>query len=159
MPGIVALQIGELPNMPRLNDITLRIVERAVARWRGSPSSVLVCESCPMGEVALAHGLPPDRLRIAIPEPSGHTTRWAAERIRVMPEVAQAGGVLLITHRLHAGRAARMFRSLGLRTAVEGLAIPFNPGDLDWKLRSDLAFRSYNAIAYAYCFARGWLSL
>ncbi len=153
---VVALMIGELPNMTQLNEISTRIVERAVEWWSAGLSDLLVCESQPMTELALARGVPAVVVRTAIPEPKGHTTRWAAERVRAIPEAA-LGPVVLITHRLHGARAARIFRRLGVPATVDPVDVPFNSAERDWKLRSVLAFRAYNAVAYAYCFARGWL--
>jgi hypothetical protein len=153
---IVALLIGELSYMTALNPITTRIVERAVARWRERPNAMLICEAEPMAAVARQLGVPEASLRVAIPEPGGHTTRWAASRIAAMPDYHNRI-LLLVTHRLHGRRAARMFRALGMQSRLDGLDLPFDRTDPDWKLRSALIFRIYNAGAWVYCFARGWL--
>jgi hypothetical protein len=152
----VALLIGELHYMTRLNAVTSHIVEHAVACWRARPSAVLVCEAAPMAALARSLGVPAASMRVAIPEAGGHTTRWAAERIRAMPVLGDRT-VLLVTHRLHGPRAARMFRAVGLQVQLEGLDLPFDRRDPDWKLRSPAIFRFYNAGAWVYCFARGWL--
>lgn len=154
-PVIVALLIGELSYMTTLNAITTQIVDRAVDLWRRHDGAILICEAEPMAAVARSRGVPDASLRVAIPEPGGHTTRWAAQRITAMPESTRT--LTLVTHRLHGPRAARMFRSLGLRVTVEGLDLPFNPQDSDWKLRSTTIFNVYNTGAWVYCFARGWL--
>lgn len=154
--SIVALLMGELHYMTRLNPITTRIVEHAVARWRQRPRAVLVCEAEPMAAVARQLGVPADAIRVAIPEAGGHTTRWAAERIRGMSDLGTMP-VLLVTHRLHGARARRMFRAVGLDAALDAVDVPFAPDDPDWKLRSTAMFRAYNTAAWAYCFARGWL--
>lgn len=155
-PWIVALLIGELPYMTTLNAITTRIAEHAVALWQRQPDTLLICECEPMAAVARAHGVPERSLRVAIPEADGHTTRWAASRIAAMPGAAQRQ-LMLVTHRLHGPRAARMFRKLGFRTTLVGLDLPFNAQDPDWKLRSQTVFRVYNAMAWVYCAARGWV--
>ena len=155
-PWIVALLIGELSYMTSLNRITTQIVERAVARWRERPGAVLICECEPMAAVARSLGVPEASLRVAIPEPSGHTTRWLVERIAAMPD-HRTRILVLVTHRLHGRRAARMFFALGMRSRVDGLDLPFSPDDADWKLRSALIFRAYNTAAWGYCFLRGWL--
>jgi uncharacterized SAM-binding protein YcdF (DUF218 family) len=153
---VVALLIGELPYMTRLNDITSRIVERAVEHWRARPRSVLVCEAAPMAELAVSLGVPSVCVRVAINEPHGHTTRWAAERIVAMAD-REGRSLLLVTHRLHASRAARMFRALGMSVEADGVDAPFSRRDADWKLRSTAVFRFYNALAWCYCYLRGWL--
>lgn len=154
--AVVALLIGELHYMNGLNRISTAIVERAVQRWRALPGGVLVCEAAPMVAVARRLGVPEERIRIAIPEPGGHTTRWAAERIRSMADVA-GRPVLLVTHRLHGPRAQRMFRAVGLDAALDAIDLPFDPADADWKLRSEAVFRVYNAVAWAYVFVRRWV--
>lgn len=153
---VVALLIGELHYMTRLNVITTRIVEHAVSVWRRQPASTLVCEAEPMAAVARRLGVPEAQLRVAIPEPSGHTTRWAALRVASMPG-RDGRPVVLVTHRLHARRAARMFRAAGISCVRDGLDLPFDRTDPDWKLRSEPIFRAYNTAAWVYCFARGWL--
>lgn len=153
---IVALLIGELHYMTRLNAITTRIVERAVALWRERPAALLVCEAEPMAAVARGLGVPAEVIRVAIPEPGGHTTRSAAERIRAMLD-SGITSVVLVTHRLHGARARRIFRAVGLEANLDGLDVPFDAADPDWKLRSRTIFRLYDAGAWAYCFARGWL--
>ena len=155
-PWVVALLIGELSYMTVLNPITAQIVERAVVRWRERPGAILICEAEPMAAGARTLGVPPDSLRVAIPEPGGHTTRWAAERIAAMPDHGNRL-LVLVTHKLHGRRAARMFRALGMRTKLDGLDLPFDRRDPDWKLRSEAIFRAYNTAAWLYCFARGWL--
>jgi hypothetical protein len=155
-PWIVALLIGELPYMTTLNAITTRIAEHAVELWRQQPGTLLICECEPMAAVARRMGVPDVSLRVAIPEPDGHTTWWAASRIAAMPDAA-GRALVLVTHQLHGARAARMFRKTGFRTTLVGLALPFNAQDPDWKLRSEGIFRVYNAIAWVYCFARGWV--
>ena len=86
--AVVALLIGELHYMNGLNRMSTAIVEHAVALWRAQSGGVLICEAAPMVAVARGLGVPEERIRIAIPEPAGHTTRWAAERIRGMADVA-----------------------------------------------------------------------
>lgn len=153
---VVALLIGELSYMTSLNRITSAIVERAVAVWRKRPGAILICEAEPMAALARTLGVPAECVRVAIPEPGGHTTRWAAERIRAMADLGTRP-LLLVTHRLHGRRAARMFSALNMRVEVEEVDAPFDRGDADWKLRSEAVFRAYNAGAWVYCFARGWL--
>jgi len=155
-PWVVALLIGELSYMTTLNRITTQIVERAVARWRERRGAVLICEAEPMAALARSLGVPDESLRVAIPEPGGHTTRWAAERIAAMPDHGSRT-LVLVTHRLHGRRAARIFHALGMRTKVDGLDLPFARRDADWKLRSTAIFRAYNTAAWGYCFLRGWL--
>ncbi len=155
-PWVVALLIGELSYMSALNPITTQIVARAVTRWREWPGALLICEAEPMAAVARTLGVPPALLRVAIPERGGHTTRWAAERIAAMPDYGNRI-LVLVTHKWHGRRAARMFRALGMRPKLDGLDLPFERRDPDWKLRSAAMFRAYNTAAWAYCFARGWL--
>lgn len=153
---IVALLIGELSYMTALNPITTRIVERAVALWQRHPGAVLICEAEPMAAMARRLGVPDVSLRVAIPEPGGHTTRWCAERVAVMPTSGNRI-LVLVTHRLHARRAGKMFAALGLRSRLDGLDLPFDRRDPDWKLRSSAIFKFYNAGAWVYGFLRGWL--
>jgi hypothetical protein len=155
-PWIAALLIGELPYMTTLNAITTRITEHAVELWRQRPDTLLICECDPMAAVARRLGVPGHALRVAIPEPAGHTTWWAASRIAAMPDAANRA-LVLVTHRLHGRRAARMFRRQGFRTTLVGLDLPFDAQDPDWKLRSEGLFRVYNAMAWVYCAARGWV--
>ena len=154
--AVVALLIGELHYMNGLNRISTAIVEHAVARWRGQSGGLLICEAAPMVAVARGLGVPEERIRIAIPEAGGHTTRWAAERIRGMADVA-GRPLLVVTHRLHGPRAQRMFRAMGLDAALDLVDLPFDPADADWKLRSESVFRLYNAVAWAYVFVRRWV--
>ena len=156
-PWIVALLIGELRYMTQLNRVTTRIVEHAVSDWRAHPSTLLICEAEPMAVLAASLGVPRELIRTAIPEAGGHTTRWAAERVRAMAD-SGSRSLRLVTHRLHAPRAARMFRALKMQVELEGLDLPFDRDDPDWKLRSESAFRAYNMAASAYCLARGWMS-
>jgi uncharacterized SAM-binding protein YcdF (DUF218 family) len=153
---VVALLIGELHYMTRLNAITTRIVEHAVSLWQRQPASTLVCEAEPMAEVARQLGVPAAQVRVAIPEPAGHTTRWAALRTAALAG-RDGRPVVLVTHRLHARRAARIFRAAGVTCVREDVDVPFDRTDPDWKLRSEPIFRIYNTVAWAYCFARGWL--
>ncbi|HYE84966.1 MAG TPA: YdcF family protein [Vicinamibacterales bacterium] len=153
---VVALLIGELSYMNALNPISTRIVERAVEVWRRHPQGLLICEAEPMAAVARSLGVPEASLRVAIPEPGGHTTRWCAQRIAQMHK-SGTHILVLVTHRLHARRAGKMFAALGLRTRLDGLDVPFDRGDPDWKLRSTTIFKIYNAGAWVYCLLRGWL--
>ncbi len=152
----MALLIGELSHMTGLNRITTSIVERAVSCWQKRQGVILICEAEPMAALARTLGVPAGSVRVAIPEAGGHTTRWAAERIRAMSDLGSRR-LRLVTHRWHGPRAARMFGALGMDAELIGLDIPFDRGDPDWKLRSESIFRAYNAGAWAYCFARGWL--
>ena len=154
--AVVALLIGELHYMNGLNRMSTAIVEHAVERWRAQPGGLLICEAAPMVTVARALGVPEERIRIAIPEPAGHTTRWAAERVRAMADVA-GRPLLLVTHRLHGARAQRMFQAMGLDAALDAIDLPFDAADADWKLRSESVFRLYNAVAWAYVFVRRWV--
>jgi uncharacterized SAM-binding protein YcdF (DUF218 family) len=63
----------------------------------------------------------------------------------------------MVTHALHAARAVRIFRRLGVPVRPVPVDAPFDPHDADWKLRSAPHFRVYNAAATAYCGLRGWL--
>ena len=153
---VVALLIGELSYMTSLNRITTAIVERAVSFWRKRPGAILICECEPMAALARSLGVPAESVRVAIPEPGGHTTRWAAERVRAMDDLGTRP-LQLVTHRLHGRRASRMFSALHLRVEVEEVDAPFERSDPDWKLRSSAIFRLYNTGAWVYCYARGWL--
>jgi uncharacterized SAM-binding protein YcdF (DUF218 family) len=154
---ILALLIGELIYQPRLNPITSRIVERAVAVWHEHPDALLVCEAEPMRQLALRLGVPPDRVVTALPQPHGHTTRRLAEWLQGQRAQLPNGPWWMLTHQLHAARAAAMLARCGLPVQPVGVDAPFEPDDADWKLRSDAWFRFYNAGAGIYCRLRGWL--
>jgi uncharacterized SAM-binding protein YcdF (DUF218 family) len=154
---IIALMIGELQYQRTLNPISTRIIERAVELWRTTPQDLLACESQLMTDLAVRLGVPAARVRTACPESRGQTTRAVAEWARRTPDVLDAQRLRVVTHRLHVGRTRRIFRKLGLDGEFEGLAIPFDWADRDWKLRSGLVFRAYNLAAYAYCASRRWV--
>lgn len=152
---VVALMIGELSYMPRLNRISAAIVGRAVEMYRATPGNVLVCESAPMAAEAVRLGVNPAEVVTALPQPAGHTTRLVALWLAGSPYARQS--VWLVTHALHAERSVRIFSKLGLSARPVSLALPFDGTDPDWKLRSAMAFRLYNAAACVYCRCRGWL--
>ena len=145
-PGVVALMIGELIYQPVLNSITTQIVSAAVDRWRTSAAGLLVCESKPMTALAIELGVPAECVWTACPQPAGHTTRAVAEAIAAAPAF-RLHRWHVVTHRLHARRAQKIFASFGLMTEFEGLDLPFRFSDADWKLTSSLMFRLYNVAA------------
>jgi hypothetical protein len=147
--------IGELRYMPRLNEISVRIVERAVAVWRETPDSVLVCESSPMTREALALGVDESAVVTALTQKHGHTTRKVALWLAETPYASRP--VRIVTHVMHAPRAVRIFRKAGINASAIAIDVPFKAGDPDWKLRSAAIFRMYNLAAEVYCFARGWV--
>lgn len=146
--------IGELNYMPRLNDISVQIVERAVAVWRKTPGAVLVCESGPMSREALALGVDESAVITALPQASGHTTRAVALWLARSPYAS--GPVQLVTHVMHAARALRIFRKVGIEASAVAVSARFKADDPDWKLRSAAIFRLYNLAAEVYCRCRGW---
>ena len=153
--AIVALMIGELDYMSGLNRISAAIVERAVAVWRDTPGSVLICESAPMAAEAARLGVAVSDVVTALPQALGHTTRlvawWLAR------EGYGSHPVHIVTHAMHAPRALRILAKAGVRASAVSLDLPFDPNDPDWKLRSAGVFRFYNAAAHVYCFCRGWM--
>jgi len=157
-PGvIVALLIGELAYQRRLNAITCRIVEHAIAMWRRHPSAILVCEAEPMRWLAEQAGVPSTRLLTALPQPKGHTTRLLAEWLRDNRPRLPGRPWWIVTHDLHASRATRLLARCGLDIRAVGVSAPFDSSDADWKLRSARRFRVYNLAAGLYCRSRGWL--
>jgi hypothetical protein len=152
---VVALMIGELSHMPRLNRISAAIVGRAVEIYRATPGNVLICESAPMAAEAVRLGVNPVDVVTALPQPAGHTTRLVALWFAGSPFAPHSAR--LVTHALHAKRSVRIFAKLGISASPVPLALPFDRNDPDWKLRSAMAFRLYNAAAYIYCRWRGWL--
>ncbi len=154
---IVALLIGELPYQPRLNAITSRIVEHAAAAWKRHPEAVVVCEAEPMRRLAADIGVPDDQLVTALPQPAGHTTRKLIDWLLQHRDRLPAGCWWLMTHDLHAPRAARMFARGGIDAVPVPVSAPFDAGDADWKLRSAAHFRAYDRGALLYCRLRGWV--
>ena len=154
---IVALMIGELRWQPTLNRISSEVVERAVEVWRADPSTLLICESELMRQHALRQGVPADRVRTALPQPSGHTTRLVAEWLSGNRHDLPGDPWTIVTHSLHAKRAVRILGRCGLRVDAVGVDAPFAMSDRDWKLRSEPIFRAYNAVAWVYCWLRGWV--
>ena len=154
---VVALMIGELRWQPRLNRISSEVVERAVEVWRLAPSKLLICESEPMRQHALQQGVAADRVRTALPQPSGHTTRLLAEWLGRNRRELPAQPWTIVTHSLHARRAVRIFGRCGLSVMAVGIDSAFEMSDRDWKLRSKSVFRAYNAVAWVYCWLRGWV--
>jgi DUF218 domain len=154
---ILALMIGELKHQPTVNGVTTEIVHHAVRLWREAPDALLACESEPMAELAAHLGIPRARLRTAIVGVRRHTTRLVAEWLRDADETTRKRQVLIVTHRLHAERARRVFAKVGIHTETVGLDIPFRWPDRDWKLRSSVVFSVYNVLAHAYCACRGWV--
>lgn len=154
---IVALMIGELHWMPRLNHISSEIVRKSVDIWRQCPGALLVCESEPMRKLAEELGVPAASLWTALPQPSGHKTRLLALALLPQRDRFPAGEWMIVTHELHEARAKRIFERCGLQVSSTGLAVPFARDDHDWKLRSAGIFRVYNTIAWVYCGMRGWV--
>lgn len=154
-PAIVALMIGELEYMSGLNRISTAIVEHAVAVWRATPGSVLICESAPMTAAAIALGVAEHDVVTALPQPTGHITRLVALWLADSPYTARPAR--LVTHSMHARRAVRIFEKVGIAATAIGLDLPFDPRDGDWKLRSAGVFRVYNVIADLYGRCRGWV--
>jgi hypothetical protein len=154
--------IGELDYMPfdgaqggpALNHISSAIVMRAVAVWRETPGSVLICESAPMAAEAIRLGVDPADVVTALPQPLGHTTRLVAVWMAASPYARRRA--LLVTHALHARRSLRIFSKAGIAADAVPLALPFDRRDPDWKLRSAGIFRLYNLAADVYCRCRGW---
>lgn len=150
--GVVALMIGELKYQPVLNSITTAIVSAAVDRWQaGARGGVLVCESPPMSTLARELGVPAECVWTADPRPAGHTTRAVAKAIESVPAL-RLQRWHVITHCLHAKRASAIFANVGLVCEFEGLDLPFNRSDPDWKLTSSLMFRLYNVAASVHGF-------
>jgi len=154
---IVALMIGELKYQPVLNQITTGIVRTAVELWRSFPSATLVCEAAPMAELAARLGVSPTRLETAIRADRGHTTRKVAKWLQARGGIPSEERFWVITHLLHAERAARVFARCGLRAAFIPLEVPFSAGDPDWKLKSDRMFRMYNHAATLLCQLLRWV--
>ena len=154
---VVALMIGELRWQPRLNRISSDVVERAAEVWRSDPSALLICESELMRQHALQQGVPAECVRTALPQPSGHTTRLLAEWLNRNRRDLPAEPWTIVTHSLHAGRAVRILGRCGLRVNAVGVDSAFEMSDLDWKLRSEPIFRTYNTVAWVYCWLRGWV--
>ncbi len=155
--AFIALMIGELPYQPTLNQISTKIVEHTVDLWRQAPGSLLVCESTPMSELAARLGVPSEQLHTALTTKSGHTTRGVAEWLRHAPETIRGRPLRVVTHRFHAQRARSVFAKIGLHGDFVGVDVRFDPHDHDWKLRTPLRFRLYNALAHVYCVVRGWV--
>jgi hypothetical protein len=153
--AVVALMIGELNYMPALNRISSAIVARAVAIWRETPGSVLICESAPMAAEAVRLGVDPGDVLTALPQPLGHTTRLVALWMAASPYAAHRA--VLVTHAMHAPRSLRIFSKVGIAADAVPLDVPFDADDPDWKLRSVGMFRAYNAAAHLYGLCRGWL--
>jgi len=153
--AIVALMIGELDYMSALNAVSCSIVERAVAIWRATPGSVLICESGPMAAEARRLGVAASDVVTALPQPLGHTTRLVA--LWLAGNGYDGGRVILVTHAMHASRAVRILARVGVKASAIGMDLPFDRNDPDWKLRSAGMFRLYNAAAYLYCLVRGWV--
>lgn len=149
--------IGELQFQPTINSISSRIVEHAVGLWAANPEAILVCESEPMSAAASRLGVPTDRLLTALPQPRGHTTRLVAQWLSENRERLPKGQWVICTHRLHSDRAWRILRKCGVDGVPSPIDASFDSGDRDWKLRSEAAFRLYNAGAEVYCRLRGWL--
>ena len=155
--------IGELDYMPidpaqggpRLNAISRSIVARAVALWRETPGSALVCESAPMSAEAVRLGADPADVATALPQARGHTTRLVA--LWMAGSACAGRRALLVTHAMHAPRSVRIFSKVGISADAVPVDLPFDRRDPDWKLRSAGIFRLYNAAAYVYCACRGWL--
>ena len=152
----VGLLIGEL-HYQAMNAITRQIVEQAATLWKQYPTAMLVCETEPMRALAQQFGVAPGSLVAALPQDSGQTTRKLAIWLAKHRPTFSSGSIWIVTHRLHASRAARMFRVCGLGVTAITVAAPFHVSDPDWKLRSEWRFRLYNAGAAAYCWLRGWL--
>ena len=153
--AIVALMIGELDYMSSLNRISTHIVERAVAEWRRTPGSALICESAPMAAEAVRLGVAESDVTTALTQPLGHTTRLVALWYARSPY--GRGPARLVTHAMHARRAVRIFEKTGTEATAIGLDLAFDREDPDWKLRGAGVFRAYNMAAHVYCVCRGWL--
>ncbi len=153
---IVALLIGEL-HYQAMNAITRQIVGQAATLWKQHPTAMLICETEPMRALAQQFGVAQHRLVAALPQDSDQTTRKLAIWLAMHRATFSSGSVWIVTHRLHADRAARMFRVCGLDVMAINVAAPFLISDPDWKLQSEWRFRLYNAGAAAYCWLRGWL--
>lgn len=147
--------IGELDYMSGLNRISTAIVARAVAVWRETPGSVLVCESTPMAAEARKLGVPPADVVTALPQALGHTTRLVA--LWLSREGYRRAPVTIVTHAMHVRRAVRILARAGVEASAVSLDLPFDPKDPDWKLRSAGMFRAYNVAANVYCWLRGWI--
>lgn len=149
--------IGELQYQPVLNPITREIAQRAAALWNRHPDAVVVCEAELMREAVASAGVPSDRLLTALPQSRGHTTRLVAEWLRAKGSELPAGPWWMVTHALHAPRAAAVFAKCGLAVEPVAVDVPFRSDDPDWKLRSRRRFAAYNRAAAAYCWIRGWV--
>lgn len=155
--AIVALMIGELRYQPTLNSITARIVETSVELWFENQSAILVCEAQPMTQYAAHLDVPKQHLMTAISAKRGHTTRQVAEWLRVTRPLNRCRKIWVVTHRLHAKRAERIFARCQLEATFIPVNAPFSSHDSDWKLRSPILFQIYDLGASIYCHFRGWI--
>lgn len=132
---------------------------RAARLWKDSRGPLVVIAGgtgypgCPvsmaMSRIAIAAGVPADRIRI---ETSSRSTRENGELLAPMLQGWGISKILLVTDRLHMRRAAGVFTNLGF--TVRRSSVPIYDGHPDNVSMLRAGLREFAALAYYG--ARGW---